>query len=579
MRIHLHIYSYAIATATEHKTKQKGGSHTMSEKKTAFSVVLEIFTICMTVLPAFILFAWHATTYGEWLIDDAGISFAYARNMATGHGLVSQPGLPPVEGFSNPTWTFLLSGLYALDLLLIPSTPKIISLTLTYIGFFVFAATIRDLIKKSAGLIVAGGALILSAANPAFVIWSVSGLENPLMVCLGALLLLYCARLLISESQGSAINAVGGGIVGAALALTRPDGIIYAAAVPFALMLRSPNALSLTGNWKALGLYLTALSTPLTAYLAFRLCYFGDWLPNTYYAKPGTSLEGLVHLLMMSGDGVVKFELLANAILPCLPLALPLLLAANVFQYMANRQSAYPRFMYLLTILVCLGLSSYMLLPEDWMAEFRFGTLPILFFYALLLANIQWLLSDIEMKAVRATMLIAAFGLILSYSYFNFRFRAQRFAERPTAPLATVARAYRPLNDMAIQLGMPHASLLMPDLGATLMYSSLRVIDLAGLCDREIGRLTHRRAAPAEFSRYIIARHHPDFVHIHGWWAYISGLTKNTEFSATYINLGDGNYFRRASAPIGMGEKDIQILYTNIIFKLQATPETLPAHF
>ena len=32
------------------------------------------------------LFVWHATLYGSWEIDDAGITFAYARSVATGAG-------------------------------------------------------------------------------------------------------------------------------------------------------------------------------------------------------------------------------------------------------------------------------------------------------------------------------------------------------------------------------------------------------------------------------------------------------------------------------------------------------------
>lgn len=41
-------------------------------------------------------------------IEDAGISFAYARNLAQGDGLVSYPGGERVEGYSNALWVFLL---------------------------------------------------------------------------------------------------------------------------------------------------------------------------------------------------------------------------------------------------------------------------------------------------------------------------------------------------------------------------------------------------------------------------------------------------------------------------------------
>ena len=46
-----------------------------------------------------------------WLVDDAAISMAYAANWTAGHGLVAQPGLPPVEGYSNFLWVVVLAGL------------------------------------------------------------------------------------------------------------------------------------------------------------------------------------------------------------------------------------------------------------------------------------------------------------------------------------------------------------------------------------------------------------------------------------------------------------------------------------
>ena len=49
-----------------------------------------------------------------FFIEDSGITFAYARNLVQGDGLVPYPGGERVEGYSNPSWTFLLAALYAL---------------------------------------------------------------------------------------------------------------------------------------------------------------------------------------------------------------------------------------------------------------------------------------------------------------------------------------------------------------------------------------------------------------------------------------------------------------------------------
>ena len=63
--------------------------------------------VAATVL--FGAFLAHAWVY-RFLTDDAFISFRYARNLATGHGLVFNPGHEPVEGYSNFLWVLILAG-------------------------------------------------------------------------------------------------------------------------------------------------------------------------------------------------------------------------------------------------------------------------------------------------------------------------------------------------------------------------------------------------------------------------------------------------------------------------------------
>ncbi len=53
--------------------------------------------------------ALHAVAYGRWIVDDAGITFAYARSVTSGAGPVLQSGAPLVEGYSNPAWLAVLA--------------------------------------------------------------------------------------------------------------------------------------------------------------------------------------------------------------------------------------------------------------------------------------------------------------------------------------------------------------------------------------------------------------------------------------------------------------------------------------
>src|SRR5262249_35269300 len=52
----------------------------------------------------------HAWLY-RFLCDDAFISFPYARNLSHGYGLVFNPGLEHVEGYTDFLWVVLLAGM------------------------------------------------------------------------------------------------------------------------------------------------------------------------------------------------------------------------------------------------------------------------------------------------------------------------------------------------------------------------------------------------------------------------------------------------------------------------------------
>ena len=131
--------------------------------------------------PPYLLFVLHAFLFGAWIVDDAGISFSYARSLASGYGLVSQPGLPPVEGFSNFLWTVGLAPAFLIRLFHPVYTPKLISLALAALSFYTID---RCLISLTGSRTASFFALFLLAICTPFVAWTVSGLENPLYVFL-----------------------------------------------------------------------------------------------------------------------------------------------------------------------------------------------------------------------------------------------------------------------------------------------------------------------------------------------------------------------------------------------------------
>jgi hypothetical protein len=233
----------------------------------------------LAVLAPVALFVAHAALLRHWLIDDAGISFAYARNLAAGHGLVAQPGAIPVEGFSNPLWTLLLTATFRLGLFSLDWTPKALGLLLVAATFGV---VLKDLGRSGRSHTwPAMLAVSLLATSTSFVIWTKSGLENPLLACLAAVSCVLVAR--VSEGESSVDRLAG--LTAGLLALTRPEAILYATAFPLSLLLSFGGTRTGLARWtRRVVTYAGALIPIPGSYCLFRRLHFGEWVPNTYYA-------------------------------------------------------------------------------------------------------------------------------------------------------------------------------------------------------------------------------------------------------------------------------------------------------
>ncbi len=217
----------------------------------------------------------HQLWFLDWYIEDAAISFAYARNWAEGEGLVPYPGAERVEGYSNPTWVLLLAigEWFGVDGF---RSSKVMQAVLG-----AFTVPLVYLLGREASRrgdtgvpVVAAGFLALSTTHA---IWSASGLENALF-----------SFLLAAALLRSAVEIRAGGFPWSAalwmlLALTRPEAILYAAvAGAMTAVFTLHRGVGHTFRW------LTVFFVPFIAYHAVRIVYFAWEFPQTYYAKMGT---------------------------------------------------------------------------------------------------------------------------------------------------------------------------------------------------------------------------------------------------------------------------------------------------
>jgi hypothetical protein len=488
--------------------------------------------------------------FDRWIVDDAGISFAYARNLAAGHGLVSQPGAVPVEGYSNFLWVLLMAPAFLLGVFHVVWTPKILATVLTVGSFFILTQMMARRLPH--GPVAAMTALTLVALQPSFVIWSVSGLENPLYVFLLALLADGTARLL--ENSGSPRRVVVLlALAAAGIVATRPEGVIYLVLPLPVLAVCAWNAGRARPWLGATVLYCGVVALTVGGLVGFRWWYFADLFPNPYYAKGGPTLETLDSVFWLLPDTLLKLRGLAEAIAGVRGATwfVAIVLAGSIY-LAATRQ--FRSIHSVLAIFAALSGVAYLLLPADWMGEYRFASPFFLFLYPYVVALAWSICPGLPSSSpFRRRVLVGLLALLLAGTLVHVSRRSVAFARHPTVSLHGVAeRLGHRYNRLAIALGQSSASLLAPDMGGALLQSNLVVYDLGGLCDRTIARTLGRDQRA--FHDYIFLRIRPTFIQMHHPWSTQSDLDGDERFRRDYLPIRERFVYRDSGWRLERGD-------------------------
>lgn len=220
------------------------------------------------------------------LFDDAMISMRYAKNFASSNGLVWNPGGDRVEGYTNPLWTLHMSAMH-----LIPVGESKTSL-LVQVSSLIFLllnlAVVRKLALAASGGsgFVKLGALLTTAFYLPLNGWSLQGMEVGVL----ALLVTFAAWKGV-ESLRSGTFSVWPYLSLMVGSLVRADG-----AVPFVAFLIFMAAKDSDHRRKHLLFGGALLVGAVLTQTVFRVAYYGEILPNSYYLK----LAGYPFLLRLT---------------------------------------------------------------------------------------------------------------------------------------------------------------------------------------------------------------------------------------------------------------------------------------
>ena len=476
----------------------------------------------------------HIFLFRDWIVDDAGISFAYARNLAQGFGLVSQPGLEPVEGYSNFTWVLLLVPFFWLKLFHPIIIPKLLSIFLVFSSFIILQKTFR-LISKNPFWITFFCLLLLSI-NTSFIVWTTSGLENPLYIFLAVILLNQMINLSLVLKNKTVIII---SILASLLAMTRPDGILYFFVFVIFMLVNHASFKSTVVN---IGVYLAVFTLIYGSFLLFRLLYFKDFFPNPYYVKGGPAFDDLINLLLLKPEIQIKIYQLFNSVVTfwgsLFFLGLSVITAYLIYLKFLTKQHFV-----LILMLIFSGLT-YILLPYDWMGEFRFATSFIILFYVCLLIFAERLIQIVKWqtfgKIIFTGVFIVAFILP---SIIDFANRTYHYRLKQAPSFTWIARYVNRYNNYVSMLNVNNASLLLPDIGGAIYYSRLRIYDFGGLTNKTIAKTMmcaeHNlfKKREKDFYDYIFEKIKPTFIHTHGVWTYRAKFDMDERFRRDYIPI------------------------------------------
>ncbi len=232
----------------------------------------------LTHLPWLILLGW-LTNITWFLTDDAFISFRYARNLLEGHGLVFNPG-EYVEGYSNFLWVLELAALWGLFGLQPEHAAPWLSVACTVGTIAAMLWWVAHIPVLHNQRLVAWMAMGLVCSSATFAAWtSAGGLETrqfTLFIVLGVV----CLGLYRHSPWG----LLAASLSLTAAAYTRPEGPLFAA-LSFAWFAIQYILTNRRLPWRELTILVMPFVLLVAAHYLFRYSYYGEWLPNTYYAK------------------------------------------------------------------------------------------------------------------------------------------------------------------------------------------------------------------------------------------------------------------------------------------------------
>lgn len=439
------------------------------------------------------LSACHLLWLPHITVDDAFISYRYARNLVNDHGLVFNLG-QRVEGFSNPLWVLLTAAGMLCRLEPVGWTRGLGTASL--FGSLIAAVYLARRLTGSQW--AALGVAILLAGSTALCGSAVGGLETGLYT----MLVTWAIVCVAMERFGW-----GSALMGLA-AITRPEGAGVCVIAVFVIWLMREGA----ARRRAVLRLIVPCGVILAVLLVFRLSYYGHWLANSVRAK--STLLPLLHDSDLGRwPGIVFNDAGIGYVVDFVRYAFGGAILLAIVPVLCGGKDRWIAALMLATLGMGVAVAVYNF--GDWMSCFRLLT-PYLPMTTVL---VVWGMVDL-LRRLRESFhaswcgpcRLALAGLVLYIAAGQFQWRRPAIGRNPDRELAC-------LLNQSHQPGLLAAT----DVLGRLSYfaDKVPVIDMAGLTDAYIAE--HGRPSPP-FGRtdfdYVLSRR-PHFImnNVRSAWA------------------------------------------------------------
>jgi len=464
---------------------------------------------------------YHLHYHAAYTLDDAYISFRYARHLARGAGLVWNAG-EYVKGYSNTLYTLLMA---------LPELAGRDPITLSkLLGYAAFLGSVLCGVRAYASAPATEPALrdralwfaLLCAASTSLAVHCVNGLETGFYAAL-----LFAGVLRRVREQDAALPPWSALPLTAAV-LSRPEGIlIFAAVALHDLVWRSWQR---RFRLQDLVFYLAApLAYVLELWWSQR--YYGAALPNTYYAKT-SGTHGLSDTLLALWHGGAA-QLRPSSYLQLgmagtglgllgFGLALPALIARR-----------FRRRSWALWAVIAAQLVFIVRAGDDWAPAFRFGV-PLLLPLFMLLADSVGSVAALARRYERPVGYALAALLCLAIL-------PQQLRDSRTIDKERFVNAANKLLQGAFfaSLAEPGITLSSFDIGGQgYAAGGFDVLDTAGLTSRHTVGCRRGGARCARYAELVM----PELVRLHSNRARDAFVSKTVTRRAPYLSLDGGKY-------------------------------------